>query len=136
MKDQIEAIRIEILFNSVEIELSRRCALHNVPAPFLGRPDWQLRLVVKAWWHLYHEAACASQRRNRTVWERNPAYPAMAMDTATLGAGLLEISRLLDLRELVTYRLLTKSEVISISQLRLLIRYYANLNTERCGQML
>lgn len=133
MKDRIG---IEVLFNSIEIELSRRWAFQNVPTPFVHRPALHLRMTVKAWWHLYHESTCARQQRNRLIWERNPAYPAKALETSALADGLREITTLIDLDALLTYRSLSKAEESGLYLLALFATYYTNPQGERWMQIL
>ena len=127
-------VRVEILFNSVEMELARRWAFHNVPPVFVRRPPMHLRKVVKAWWHLYHESTCARIQRNRLIWERNPAYPAEALDTSTLVRSLIRIRALLDVRALLTYRPLSQAERASVGLLLMLTAYYTSLQNEHDGK--
>ncbi|GAA4465223.1 hypothetical protein GCM10023189_45540 [Nibrella saemangeumensis] len=60
-----EPLQIEILFNSVEVELARRWAFGHVPVVFSRRPAMHLRVLVKAWWQIYHETTCARRLQNR-----------------------------------------------------------------------
>ena len=131
----IDTIQTEILFNSVEVELDRRWAFANVPTPFVHRPALHLRMTVKAWWQLYHESTCARQQRNRFMWERNPAYPAKALETSALAASLQKITTLLNLDELLTYRSLSKAEESGLCLLALLSYYYRNPQGERWKQI-
>ncbi|WP_018619750.1 hypothetical protein [Spirosoma luteum] len=121
-----EAIRIEILFNSVETQLARRWAFHNVPPVFANRPALYLRITVKAWWQLYHEATSARLQCNRQRWERTAAYPAVALDTPALVASLFQIHQLLDLEPLQTYRCLFPAEESGMALLALITDYYTN----------
>lgn len=131
-----EFIRIEILFNSVETELTRRWVFHNVPTVFVGRPPIHLRVIVKSWWQIYHEAVCARLGTNRCIWERNNAYPAIPLDTPSLVASLQEIQGLVYLDDLLEFRSLSKAEEASICLLSLMAKYYTNPNSERWMQML
>lgn len=123
------AIRLEILFNSVEIELARRWAFHNVPAVFVDRPALHLQKVVKAWWQLYHESICAAQARNRTLWERKASYPAVALDTPALVESLRQIRQLMSLDALSVFRPLSQAEQAAIGLLTLITAYYAQYET-------
>ena len=136
MKAKPEFISIEILFNSVEVELARRWAFGNVPPVFLNRRAIHLRYVVKALWHLYHESSCARHKRNRAIWSRNPAFPAEALDTKALVAHLQTIRQLLNLDDLLTFRPLSKAEGASLCLLALLTAYYMNPHSERWMQIL
>ena len=136
MKVKPEFVRIEILFNSVEIELARRWAFGNVPPVFVNRRPIHLRYVVKALWHLYHESSCARHKRDRAVWGRNPDYPAEALDTPTLVDHLQDIRQLLNLDDLLAFRPLSKSEGASLCLLALLTAYYMNPHYERWMQIL
>ncbi|GAA4459306.1 hypothetical protein GCM10023189_32790 [Nibrella saemangeumensis] len=123
MKEQLQ---IEILFNSVEVELARRWAFGNVPVVFSRRPAMHLRVLVKAWWHIYHETYCARQFRNRQVWQRSNALPAQALDTSALASSLQEINNLLDVDALRDFRPLSNAEKASLCLLTLLTSYYNN----------
>ena len=122
--------QIEILFNSVEVELNRRWAFGNVPQVFAKRSPSHLRRIVEAWWHLYHESRCAQEQCDRQVWERNPAYPAEALSTPMLVASLMDVKDLLNTDELRTYRELTRAEEAGIGLLCLLTIYYSNPQCE------
>ena len=121
-------IRIELLFNSVEVELARRWAHGEVPAMFTPRPVDDLRQMVKAWWQIYHEAAAAAIGRNRTVWERNPAYGAVALDTPALIDAFRQIRQRINLNALAGFRPIHQGEHSAIGILDLISAYYTNLN--------
>lgn len=131
-----EAVRIEILFNSVETELARRWAFQNIPPVFAHRPVTHLRTTVKAWWHLYQESTAARQQTNRTVWERNPVYSPEALETPELIGSLVEIQDLFSVESLLAFRPLSKSEESSMGLLTLIIYYYTNPLSERWTQIL
>jgi hypothetical protein len=120
-----DALHIEILFNSVELELARRWVFGNVPTAFTIRPVLHLRAVLRQWWELYHESLCATWGRNRTIWKRNPAYPANALETPELVASLYQIRDLIRLRALRSYRSLTEIEEVSLYLLAALTVYYS-----------
>ncbi len=122
-----EDTRIEILFNSVELEITRRWAMGNVPSLFTGRSAEDLKRVIKSWWHIYHESVCATEGRNRTVWERNGNYPAEALDTEALVRSLLEIRRLMNLDALRKFRPSPVHEVSAVCLLGMVTTYYAEL---------
>ncbi|GAA4419297.1 hypothetical protein GCM10023187_53470 [Nibrella viscosa] len=121
-----EQLQIEILFNSVEMELNRRWVFGNVPVVFSRRLARHLRILVKAWWHIYHETYCARRLRDRQVWQRSNTLPAQALDTPALASSLREINSLLDIDALRDFRPLSNAEVASLSLLALLTSYYKN----------
>lgn len=125
-----ESDSIEVLFNSVEIELARRWAHGEVPAIFVSRPAEDLRRVVKAWWQIYHESAAAASDRDRTVWERNQAYPARALDTLTLIDALKKLRQLINLDALKMFRPLHQAEYSAIGLLDLISAYYVKLTIQ------
>ena len=127
-EDGCESASIEILFNSVEVELARRWAHGEVPAIFASRPAEDLRRMVKAWWHIYHESICAANGRDRTIWDRNPAYPAEALDTAALIAGLQQIYRLMNIARLRDYRPSLQHEISAIHLLGVIRSFYIELS--------
>lgn len=122
-----QTLTTEVLFNSVEIELARRWAHGEVPPMFVGRPADHLRKMVKAWWQIYHESAAAASGLDRTVWERNPAYPAEALDTPALTDALNQIHGSLDLEALKIFRPLHQAEHSAVGILSLMITYYMKL---------
>ena len=125
-----EAARIEILFNSVEVELDRRWSFGEVPAIFTKRPAEHLRRMVKAWWQIYHESAAATSGRNRTVWERNPAYPALALDTASLVESLNQINQLINLEAIRAYRPVKSVERSAVCILGLIKSFYVEIRNQ------
>lgn len=136
MKTIPELQQIEILFNSVEMELARQHIFQNVPPVFVKRPVMHIRMVVKAWWHLYQESTSARQQRNRLIWERSPAHPAEALTMPALGAGLREIRQLVDLESLLLFRPLSRGDESALCLLALLTTYYSNPRSETWKQIL
>lgn len=122
-----EEIEIEILFNSIEIELSRQWAFGSVPALFAKKPVEILQVMVKAWWQIYHECDCARRGQNRTVWERSSAYPAEALPPEKVLASLKRIRQLTDLEEISAYRPVKPAEEAACHILAIFIDYYAKL---------
>ena len=122
-----EFISIEVQFNSVEMDLARRWAVGEVPAMFVKRPAADLRKMVKAWWQIYHESIAAANERTRTIWERNPAYPADVFDTPALISALQQIENRLDMKALLHFRDLHQGEHSAIGILRITINYYSSL---------
>ena len=125
-----EATRIEVLFNSVEVELDRRWAFGEVPAIFKNRPAEHIRRMVKAWWHIYHESAAATSGRNRTIWERSPAYPAIALNTTSLIESLSQIDRLINLEAIRAYRSIHSAELSAVCILGMVTTYYGELRNQ------
>ncbi|WP_461129721.1 hypothetical protein [Spirosoma aerophilum] len=124
-----QAMAVEVRFNSVEVELARRWAHNEVPM-FVGRPVEVLRKVVKAWWQIYHEAAAAASGQNRTIWNRNNAYPAEALDTPSLINALSEIRKKINLKDIGQYRPIHQAEYSAIGLLDMIIAHYINLNNQ------
>jgi hypothetical protein len=125
-----EATRVEILFNSVEVELDRRWAFGEVPAVFKDRPAEHLRRMVKAWWQIYHESAAAAKAQNRTAWQRNPANLAVALDTAALVESLSQISKLIDLDAIRAYRTAGSAELSAVCLLEMITTYYVEIRNQ------
>ncbi|GAB3220251.1 hypothetical protein [Spirosoma arcticum] len=130
MASNAEHIRIEILFNSVEVELDRRWAFGEVPSTFKDRPAEHLRRMVKAWWQIYHESAAAAKAQNRTAWRRNPANPAVALDTASLVDSLGQISKLINLDAIRAYRTVGSAELSAVCLLGMITTYYVEIRTQ------
>lgn len=122
-----EAIQAEILFNSVEMELTRRWAFGEVPIVFVSRPVKHLQATVKAWWQIYHKCAAAADNRNRTVWVRNHAYPAQSLDTPALIDHLRSIGQLIDLAALRPFRRAAPAELSAVCLLGMISAYYVEL---------
>lgn len=118
---------IEVLFNSVEMELIRRQAVGEVPAAFAGRPADHLRLTVKGWWQLYHESTAIVKSQNRKVWQRNQNLPAHSLDTTALIDGLKTIYNLISLEAIETFRTLEKGEQSAVTLLLVIAHYYSQL---------
>lgn len=122
--------RIEALFNSVEIELDRRWAFGEVPTVFANRPADHLRRMVKAWWQIYHESAAAAKEEDRTFWERNPAYPAVALDTASLVESLTQINKLINLEAIRLYRTVHQQELSAVCVLGMITTFYVDIRNQ------
>jgi hypothetical protein len=125
-----EFIRIELLFNSIEVELARRWAHGEVPTMFTSRPVDDLRKMVKAWWQIYHEGVTAASGHNRTVWERNQAYAAVALDTPALLDALSQVRQRINLDALSGFRPIHQAEHSAIGILDQISAYYTNLNNQ------
>jgi hypothetical protein len=123
----IEEMAIEILFNSVEVELARRWAHGEVPASFASRPVGHLRKMVKVWWEIYHESVAAATNQNRKVRERNQAYSAEALDTPGLVNALKVIHENMNLKALNAFRPLHEAEHLAIGILHIISTYYTKL---------
>lgn len=128
--------QIESLFWSVETELAKRWAFHNIPPVFACRPIIHLRVIVKSWWQLYHESRCARLGINRCIWDRNQANPVIPLDTSTLVASLEEIWRLIHLEDLSGFRPLSKAEEASMCLLALLVKFYSTPDHEKWRHVL
>lgn len=121
-----ETIHIEKLFNSVEAEFARRWVVHNVPDVFADRPVEHLRKMVKAWWQIYHESACAGKDKDRTLWERKVDTSNQSLNTSDLLASLEEIYRLLNVDAIRSYRPLCPHEEAALCLLAHIMAYYAD----------
>lgn len=130
MNMKADFICIEILFNSVEAELVRRWSIHNVPEVFAHRPVDHIRILVKAWWHIYQESTCAGWAMNRTFWERPIDYPVYALGTPALVNTLQQIYELTDLKVLAGYRPLKDGEEDAICLLVYFREYYTDFFPE------
>ena len=130
-----EQINIEILFNSVEMELSRQLAFGHVPAVFVNKPATVLGVMVKAWWQIYHECECARRGQDRTVWERTSAYPAQALTGEELLASLKRIAGLIQLEWITAYRPIKPAESAACHILAILIDYYVKVPVTSCKQI-
>lgn len=120
-----EFIRVETLFNSIELTLSARWLTGNVPAHFAARPVDHLHRVIKAWWHIYHESICAGQAVDRSIWDRRSDYPAQLLNVASLVESLEEIHRLINLGGLLSFRPLRSAEVAALCLLANMAAFYA-----------
>lgn len=128
---------IEILFTSVEQELARRWAYHNVPPLFANRPVLHLRLMVKVWWHLYHESVCARQQINRTGWHRhNSGVSSAVMNSEKLIEGLVSIYNQIDVEALLSFRPIAESERITLTLLTMIVAYYRDPTTQHFNRWL
>ncbi|GAB3788540.1 hypothetical protein GCM10028818_55290 [Spirosoma horti] len=125
------SMEIEILFNSVEVELARRWAFGEVPVAFVSRQVEDLHKMVKQWWNIYHDSAAAAEYSNRQVWERNQTYPANTLDTPLLVSSLTRIHRLINLEAIKNFRPLHDWEVMAVYFLGMISAYYLNLDQQQ-----
>lgn len=124
MKDY--TIDNEILFNSVEKELERRWAVTHIPYNFARRPVDHTKIMVRAWWELYHETTCAAWRQNRRIWDRHRSAPARPLDTSELAMSLSRIRSLIVPEALEPFRVVTRSEWAAIRLLEFFVGYYTD----------
>lgn len=117
----------EVLFNSVEAELTRRHAVGETPDAFAGKPVNGVRGVIKNCWQLYYESQSILQEKNRSVWQRDTSLPARSLDRPKLVNSLEQIRELIDLAAIGQYRTPTYYEESSVALLHLLTNYYAKL---------
>lgn len=131
VQEEKSPMEIEIMFNSVEVELARRWAFGEVPVAFASRKVEDLRKMVKQWWNIYHDSAAAAEYSNRQVWERNQAYPANALDTLLLVSTLNQIYGLINLEAIKNFRPLHDWEVMAVYFLGMISAYYLNLDQQQ-----
>ena len=86
--------------------------------------------TVKAWWQIYQESAAATVERNSTVWPRNTAYPAHALDTGALIENLKFIRHKINLDALRAFQMVESAELSAICLLGLVTIYYVELKKQ------
>lgn len=131
VQEEKSPMGIEIMFNSVEVDLARRWAFGEVPVAFANRKVEDIRKMVKQWWNIYQDSAAAAECSNRQVWERNQAYPANALDTQLLVSTLNQIHGLINLEAIKNFRPLHDWEVMAVYFLGMIRAYYLNLDQQQ-----